>query len=306
MAEPTLQQAAQALNAGDKESARRLVKSILKQSPSADAWYLAARAMDDDEQAVACLKKALTLDEWHTQANRLLHQLEDAPTLRADPVAPGTASPDAGHFKATTELPRKAREMGYQVRDRRRTRRRRFIGLMVFVLMLNLTLLTGGMIGLYPGAIGFFIELFGGPEAVTEVEGVPIEALEDAPLVVPVAQSKVAEDRDVDIIDHGYNHEYTFEATAGTTVLGYVQIMSPFARNVEDNVVILTPNDRVAPPSTCVFLGENGILGGRGNTSFECDINQTGTWKLRLLGIRGETTGAYFVGVETLGASGDF
>jgi hypothetical protein len=50
----------------------------------------------------------------------------------------------------------------------------------------------------------------------------------------------------------------------------------------------------------CWFLGEKGLLGGQGNTSFECRINATGTWRLHILGIKGETTGAYFVGVETL------
>jgi hypothetical protein len=296
MADPQLTPAAKALQNGDIPQARRLLKPILKESPSADAWYLAARTMDDDEKTIACLKKALALNEWHTEANRLLHRLEGVkPQETFRPVERSTTQTNP-----LLDTQRKPKEMSYQKREVDRRRRRRFMFLMIEILMMSISTVTMGAVGMFPGAIGFFTQLFGGPKPITQVDGVRIEDLPNAAAIVPVSQSQEATGRDVDLLDHGYNHEYTFTANRGETVLGYVQIMSPFAEHVQDNVAILTPSGSIAPTDVCWFLGEKGLLGGQGNTSFECRINATGTWRLHILGIKGETTGAYFVGVETL------
>lgn len=67
----------QAIKAGDQARARKLLKPILQQAPSADAWTLAAMVTENDQQAVKCLKRALALDEWHSTANRMLYEIEN-------------------------------------------------------------------------------------------------------------------------------------------------------------------------------------------------------------------------------------
>ncbi|GAB4521587.1 MAG: hypothetical protein OHK0046_33180 [Anaerolineae bacterium] len=61
-----------AIDAGDKAEARRLLASLLTSQPSAEAWMLAARAMETDEQTVVALKKVLEYDPQHPTANQLL------------------------------------------------------------------------------------------------------------------------------------------------------------------------------------------------------------------------------------------
>lgn len=65
----------QALKAGDKAEARRLLGPVLQDQPSAEAWYLAAQAADDYSQAAALLRKALALDPDHAQAKSQLESL---------------------------------------------------------------------------------------------------------------------------------------------------------------------------------------------------------------------------------------
>ena len=67
---------ATALKEGNKTRARKLVKALLQRQPSADAWFLAAHATDNDKEAIRCLKEALKLDTWHVKANRMLLELE--------------------------------------------------------------------------------------------------------------------------------------------------------------------------------------------------------------------------------------
>lgn len=70
-----------AIRAGDQARARRLLKPVLQDEPSADAWTLAAMVTETNDQAIKCLRKALAIDEWHSEANRMLSRLEKVGSL---------------------------------------------------------------------------------------------------------------------------------------------------------------------------------------------------------------------------------
>jgi hypothetical protein len=65
----------QALQAKDIETARNLLRPILKDYPSAEAWYLAAR-VSGGEQRIKFLQNALDLDPFHAQAQAALDKLQ--------------------------------------------------------------------------------------------------------------------------------------------------------------------------------------------------------------------------------------
>jgi len=173
---------------------------------------------------------------------------------------------------------------------------------MLILFNMSCSFLSLSLVGMFPGVIGTVEQFLGGQPPVREVQGVRVEEIVENPAAtVPPSQSKSASNRQVDVLDHGYNHEYTFEVRSGEEILGYVQFMSLTANAVEENVLILNSRDEVIADEQCTFFGEDGLLSGDSNVSFTCIPNETGIWKLRILGIQDESIGAYFVGVETLG-----
>ena len=64
-----------AVRRGDKDEARRMLKTFLRESPSAEGWYLAARVSNSKETAIKHLQRALIMDPNHIQAKRMLDKL---------------------------------------------------------------------------------------------------------------------------------------------------------------------------------------------------------------------------------------
>jgi len=288
-----------ALKAGDKAGARRLLTLILTAHPSADVWVLAARACDTDEAAIKCLRKALALDPFHTNANRLLLKLEGA----IPPEAIRREREERMAAFATGEqlrqaLPPQANPLVTEKRVRpvrKPLSPWRMIGCLgVVVLGLSLSLLMMNLIGVVTGVFGTIARFTGGPTPVTEWQGVPLSQVENAALLLPAVQSEPAIVRDADVIDDGYVHEYSFEGVAGQPVAIYVQFLSLGANRVSRNVAILRP-DGSDGRGSCT---PDRIIEGDNNIVFTCVINATGTWRVRILGRAGESVGAYFVGVE--------
>lgn len=76
-----LKQFQQYLNAGDRDSARQLIRQYIKDHPDdADGWYLAA-TVAGKEQRVALLNKALAIDPFHEKAHQMLAKMQSAPTV---------------------------------------------------------------------------------------------------------------------------------------------------------------------------------------------------------------------------------
>lgn len=297
-----IQQLALALKEGNKLRARRLAKVILQDNPSADAWFLAAHAMESDEQRIRCLKQALELDPWHQKANRMLLKLEDSPrdTREMEMIRQTQELTQTPGMKNVLDIKREGKPLEFQKRAKRRKRLNRMLVIGFLVLSMSCTVITFSLIGVIQGPLAFLIQLGGGPAPVTELDGTPIRDVRNAAATIEPARQVENVSEDVNVLEHGYVHEYSFEVRSGDEVSGYVQFMSVSADDVEANVLIVNPRDQIVGRDVCNFLGEAGLLGGDGNVTFTCFINVTGTWRIRMLGVNGESVGAYFVGVETL------
>ncbi len=71
----TLKDVRAAMKQGDMPRAVEIIKTILKENPSADAWYQAARMSTDNANAQSCLRQALMLDPKHGPSLTLMRSL---------------------------------------------------------------------------------------------------------------------------------------------------------------------------------------------------------------------------------------
>lgn len=123
MDDATLQEISDSIKYGDKKRAQELLKPILKQSPSAEAWYLASQAANSDAQMVKFLEKAVALDPSHETASRALEAMRAmGVTAEPDMQAEATAEPSTPEpAKPKNEPPPKpkvvSREGGKTVYD---------------------------------------------------------------------------------------------------------------------------------------------------------------------------------------------
>lgn len=275
----------EALKAGDKQAAQKLLPPILRDQPSADAWYLAAQACETKDKAIICLRRALDLQPQHSGANRLLFKLEGAKPASA-PAEPVSIAAD---------VPLKAVKRAKPVAKKRGTRRA-IILLSLLLLGTSCSLVTMNFVGLISGPITFLTQLTGGGSPVMQVDGIPLAQASDAPLRVQPSQSETLEGRDTDVLEPGYLHEYTFDGQAGREIAVYVQFLSLAANRVSRNVVLLRPDNSDATPG----CERDAILQGDNNITLTCSLDASGTWKVRILGRASESVGAYFVGVEQM------
>lgn len=87
-----------AIQAKDPETARQLLRPILKETPSAKAWYLAAQVANS-EQRVKFLQNALKLDPTYQPARTALGRLHGSSTAALAGAKPTTFTgrePDSG------------------------------------------------------------------------------------------------------------------------------------------------------------------------------------------------------------------
>ena len=104
-----LQPVVDALQQKNKELARELLRPILANHPSADAWVLAAHAAQTREQAILFAKKALRQDPDSERAARLLQQLEQFDKVAKQKVqlsaSPQKAKSKPHNFKRKLSFP---------------------------------------------------------------------------------------------------------------------------------------------------------------------------------------------------------
>ncbi len=280
-----------ALQAGDKKTAQALLLPLLKASPSADLWVLAAKAANTPEQAIDCLRRALALDPYHNEANRLLFKLEGAKPLaeqqkeqQRQTSAQASAAVSAKALPPLKKPKRKPVNWG----------RRLLILLLLLVFSGSCTAITLNLVGLITGPITAITIVTGGPQPVNEIGGVPLIDLSDAVMRVEPAQIKPALQRDTNVLDPGYVHGYTFQARIGETYAVYIQFLSLTANRVSRNVALVNPNGR----KVVAACQSDRILEGDNNIALTCEINATGEWMVRVLGRKDESVGVYFIGVE--------
>jgi hypothetical protein len=320
-----LQQVREALKAGDKKTAQEILRPHLQYKPTAEMWYLAAQACATDEKAIQCLRRALELQPQHSGANRMLLRLEGAVPKTAplklppEPAKSKTQAPETSAPVAATPKPRLdaeaiaarppkksvmpsleklTEEPLKKVRTKKKRSKVRTIFLLSFVLFaMCCSLVTMNLAGIITGPVTLITQAMGGSAPVMEIDGVPIDEMPSAPVIVPSSMTKpLAESRDANVLDPGYVHEYTFEATDGWEMAIYVQFLSLGANKVSRNVVVLRPSGSDATGE----CDRNSILQGDNNVTLICPIDATGLWKVRILGRAQESVGAYFVGAERM------
>lgn len=247
---------------------------------TADDWVDLAQAAADPAEQIACLKRALALAPLHSRANRLLFRLEGARPLASPLPAPAALPPALEPLKPVR-------------------RRRPRSGWSLVAL--------GGFVLLAATSAFFVLSFFGSPLAsqvagvlsgqrpADQINGTPIEAIPN--VVLTVTPSRVREiqgEGTMDTLDAGITHEYQFRASYGQEAAIYVQFASPTAGNVAPNVAVLRPDGSNAAPAC-----QQDQLTSSGSAAFLCRIDQSGAWKVRVIGISGQSTGAYFIAAQT-------
>lgn len=280
-----------------KKEARQQLKRILQTNPSADAWYMTALAVDDEQQKTKCLRQALKIDEMHSPANRLLYKIEGGmPPHEREKLKRQQEKLKTREIVPLAKIDREMKQDRFQKHRKRQRTRNRMGCLFSVMLSLSCSMFAFSAIGMLPGFIATVTGIFGGPAPVYDVEGTPIGDVKDAIYIMPPSQSNEASNQEVDIMDHGYLHEYVFSARAGTTYAVYVQFMSLNANAVSQNVVVLDEQE-FDVTNTCE---RETILEGNQGVAYVCTAMSSGDWSVRILGVTGESVGAYFVGVESL------
>jgi hypothetical protein len=287
-------------DAGDTDKAAKMLRWLLQNEPSADAWVLAAEWATDADQQRAYLRKALQLDEWHTQANRLLYKLEGAkPTQEMEAV---TLAKDEWARTTGTKPVREIVDAPRRVdRFQKQAQRQRFwtrLGcLSAIVFSMSLSIFVFRVFGfINSGALSGIGALFGNPTPVAAIQGTPFAEVAQPYLYMTPSHVEKAVAQDMEILDDGYMHEHFFQANAGQEYAVYVQFLSVNANHVSRNMVVLDP-DRQNAMDRCV---SGRILEGDNNITLICAIDKSGTWRVRIVGRNTESVGAYFVGVENM------
>ncbi len=280
-----------ALDNGEKAQARRLLRPLLERRPTAELWYLAARASEKPQHEITCLERALALDPFHVHARQRLLTLRDSQPPPAPPPKRLTEKPlpDAPRRAAQPAKPPADLPPLKKVGSQRKDGSWRTIGCLSLLL---LSLVSGYfvLLALGSGIPGQFRALLSGAQPPV------ISTSPDAVYIVPPSQSKNIKRSETlsDILEPGYTHELTFMAERGEELAVALQFFSPTAQGVSHNVALFDANGSEAR-ERCL---RDSILGGNTGVAFTCTIHVGGQWSLRVYGREGESTGAYFASVE--------
>jgi hypothetical protein len=294
-----------AIKSGDKAHARRLLQPLLERTPTAELWYFAALASETPDDEAKCLSKVLALDPTHGKAKSRMIALQQAKPAdvkpKIKPISVQRSSPPV-----TTEEPPKPRLKSIEnidlerikpVKHGRKRSSWRLVGCLGFIAVsLASSFFVMSVLGM--GFAGWLVGLLTGSQPVTQIDGVPIEDVAHAPLLVPANRSVEIEpgQQQVDILYPGYAHEFMFNTRSGVEMSIFVQFISPTAKNVSPNVVVVDPSGNDAE-SRC---DRGGILTDNSGVTFTCRIDQGGGWRVRIFGREGESSGAYYVTAQQL------
>lgn len=290
----TTEQIQAVLATGDEQKARVMLKKHLAQTPTADGWVLAAKWTQNPDTKIQYLRKALVIDEWHTEANRLLHRLEGASPKDAKPIV--TEWDKTTGMKKFNEIDRSnTRDFSRDRKERQRlwTQFGCMFGVFLMIFVTGFTLRAVGLI-----SVGGLNALLGQPTPVAEVDGVPIEQSEAAVYRIAPVLQEPATNQQMEIVDAGYLHQHDFRGRAGEQYAVFVQFLSVSANKVSRNVAIIATDGTDILP----YCESTTIIQNAGDTgvAYICNLPFDGDFAVRILGREGESTGAYFIGVEKL------
>jgi hypothetical protein len=73
-----------------------------------------------------------------------------------------------------------------------------------------------------------------------------------------------------------------------------IWFVSDTGQRVSKNVAVFDPSGKAAGKRCQMSTNTNNDT----SVSFSCEIDQSGQWSVRVLGIQGESTGSYWVTIE--------
>ena len=300
-----------AISRGEIQRARKMLKTLVKDlSDNADIYYYGAFVANNARQAEQMLRRALSVDELHSGANRLDYILrtEGFDTLR---ITPPDKPRDSGMTITQTHKTLKTEDLLQRQHAINRQHRRGFFrnrrrSGWTFLAWLALSLSSSWLVMLLLGIGSWFTrpvaELLGAPEPVEMVDGKPVTSYQNPATLseLPASSSGEIERGEAgttgDVMLDGGLHEYAFEARQGEVLAVAVQFFSPLAENVVDNVAVKDPEGRAAG-NRCQ---RDFILDEKTGVVFICRVDVSGDWLLRIYGREGESSGVYIVSAERL------
>ena len=290
-----LEQVRAAISRGEMDKAHKMVRWLLKNEPSAEAWFLAAQLVDNPDEKIKALREAIKIDTWHKEANLQLYKLEGS---RPKDIIKRESEWDrkAGE-KPVTLITRQLKEDRFQKQAARHRTYTRVgcIFSMLFSVFFSLTVFRAA--GLMSADLSMRIaSILNQPTPAQAFGGTPIASIDRPQLLMTPSHVEVASPKDVEILDAGYLHEHFFEGRAGQEYAIYVQFLSLTAKRVNHNVMVVDPNNGEAGRRCTI----QSMLKDGTNVIYTCYVDVPGTWRVLILGRDQESVGAYFIGVEKL------
>ncbi len=275
-----LEKARRLLEAGERAAALTLIKAVLyEERRNVRAWWLAAHAAPNQDEAAIALRVVLKLQPDHAPARAALDRLGATarPAGTAAPVeaaAPATASPK-----------------GSPVTARPRSRTGRNLTTLALILLSMIVMSGGGLL--------FILNLTGSPllgQIETGLSGGQTLPTATPALIGPSAQVQ-------DVLNSGETQVYRFFAEADTEMfvgVGFATVASD--ADTSGAIDLIDPEGyRVASssPEGMPFTMPALPLLQTGNIAvLHFTLDMRGVWEIRLNGREGTSSGAYVMLME--------
>ncbi len=297
--------------------ARKILRMLLEETPTAPLWYLASTICETPEQEIGCLREALKIDPRHMYARERYIELKKE---RREEMMPPLMVlvedlPDPGDIPPPEPDPFTAKHLRHKQSQRRWAAVSLAATLMMsissayFVLTVlgspipaQIRAIISGQSGNDQAGRPVFGTQTGSGQLNTPNAPVPpvsatnenysAEAAAGGFVVRPNKTEDLQAEKPInDVLDPGFAHEYLIKANQGDEIAVAVQFFSPTAHKVAANMAMLDP-DGYNAAAQC----ERGsILTDGSSVTYICKINKTGNWKLQLFGHSGESTGVYII-----------
>ncbi len=297
--------------------ARKILRILLEETPTAPLWYLASTICETPEQELGCLKQALKIDPQHLHAReRYIELKKEHRTVMMPPLVVLVEDlPEPGAVPPSPPDPFTAKRLHRKQLQRRWAMVSLAAGVIMsvsstyFVLTMMGSPIPAQIRAIVSGQSGndragkpvFGTQTGSGQVSTPNAPVPPVsatnenyskEAAAGGFVVQPNKSETLQPEKPVnDVLDPGFAHEYILKASKGEELAVAVQFFSPTAHKVAANMAMLDP-DGFNASSQC----ERGsILTDGSSVTYICKINKTGDWKLQLFGHSGESTGVYIV-----------
>ena len=305
------------ISKGHVVRARKILRMLLEETPTAPLWYLASTVCENPEQELGCLRQALKIDSNHMHARERYIELKKA---RREEMMPPLVVlvedlPDPEAVPPPELDPFTAKRLRHK-QSQRRWAALSLVATLVMSLSSTYFVLTvlgspipaqiraivSGQSGNEHAGKPVFGTQTGSGQVSTPNAPVPpvsatnenysAEAAAGGFVVRPNKTEDLQAQKPVnDVLDPGFAHEYVIKANKGEEIAVAVQFFSPTAHKVAANMAMLDPDGYNA----AAVCERGSILTDGSSVTYLCKINKTGSWKLQLFGHSGESTGVYIV-----------